>query len=333
MPKAANMMLVSPVRRLALRVGFLVLAAVPLAQAQDFPSRPVKIVVPYAPGGAADVVGRIVAQEMQAIAGQQFIIENRPGGGGITGVEFVVKSPADGYTLLSADAGHWAINAALYPKLPYDALRDLAPVGMITTLSLFLVAHESMKVDDLKEFIALVKSRPGQFNYGSSGNGSVHHLTMESIKAALGLDIVHVPYKGTGQSTPALVAGQVAMSISALTSIAGHVKSGKVKALLASTRKRFSLVPGVPGTEESGIAGVDFPGEIALLAPGGTPRPIVEKLSAALAKAVQRPDAIARFTAISVEGVGNTPEQLAATIRADIPKYARAVKLSGATVD
>lgn len=327
------MTLASSVFRRAVALGLLLLPGVPFAQTQDYPAKPVRIVVPYAPGGSPDVVSRVVAQEMPGLLGQQFLIENRPGSGGISAVEFVVKSVPDGYTLLIADAGHWAMNPAIYPKLPYDALRDLAPVGMVTTLSLFLVAHESMKVNDLKEFIALVKSRPGQFNYGSSGSGSVHHMTMESIKAALGLDIVHVPYKGTGQSTPALIAGQVAMSISALTSIAAHVKSGKVKVLMANTKKRSPLAPNVPATEESGIADVDFPGQLAIFAPAGTPGAIVDKLSGAFARAAQRPDAVARFMAIGVEGVGGTPEQLAATIRADIPKYARAVKISGATVD
>ena len=224
-----------------------------LAQAQEFPTKPVKIIVPYQPGGSSDVVGRVAGQQMASILGQQFIVENRSGAGGISGVEALVKSPPDGYTLLVADSGHWAINPALYPKLPYDPVKDLAPVGMATTSSLFLVTHESFPAKDLKGLIALVKSRPGEFNYGSSGNGSVHHLTMEAFKAALGLDIVHVPFKGTGQSVPALVGGQVPMAIAALTSVAPYAKTGKVRVLGANTKKRSPLAPDVPSMGEVGI--------------------------------------------------------------------------------
>lgn len=304
-----------------------------LVHAQEFPSKPLRLLVPYSPGGSADVVGRVAAQQMAALLGQPFVVENRTGAGGIPGVQSLVSAPPDGYTLLVADAGHWAANPALYAKLPYNPQRDFVPVGMITTSSLFLVVHESVPAKNLQELVALAKASPGKLNYGSSGSGSVHHLTMEVFKNALGLDIVHVPYKGTGQSVPALLGGQVSMAIAALTSVASHVKQGKVRVVGANTKKRSPLAPDVPPMADAGVPDLDFPGELGLVAPAGTPSPVIDKLSAALAKAVQHPDAVARFTAIGVEPVGNTPTQLAETIRADIPKYARAVKISGAKVD
>lgn len=303
------------------------------AQAQEFPSRPLKIIVPYAPGGAADVVARLIAPSMGEILGQQFIVENRAGASGIPAVEAAAKSPPDGHTLLIADAGQWAINSALHAKLPYDATKELAPISKVTTLSLFLVVHESVPANSLQELVALAKAKPGSLNYGSSGTGTVHHLTMEAMKAALGLDIVHVPYKGTGQSIPALLGGQVAMAISALPSIAAHVKSGKVKVLGANTQKRSPFAPDIPSIAELGIPDFDFPGELGLLAPAGTPRPHIDKLAAALAQAVRRPEAVQRLTAMGMEPVGGKPEELAAQIKADIRRYAQAVKVSGAKAD
>jgi tripartite-type tricarboxylate transporter receptor subunit TctC len=319
------------IRKLA--VAFTAALWVLAAQAQGFPSRPVKIIVPYAPGGAADVVARLIATPMGEALGQQFIVENRPGASGITGVEAAMKSPPDGHTLLIADAGQWAINSALHPKLPYDATRDLAPIGKVTTLSMYLVVHESVPANTILELVALVKAKPGALNYGSSGTGTVHHLTMEAMKAALGLDIVHVPYKGTSQSIPALLGGQVSMAISALPSIAPHIKSGKVKVLGANTKKRSPFAPEIPAIAEFGVPEFDFPGELGLLAPAGTPQAVLQKLSAALAQAVRRSEVSQRLTAMGMEPVGGTPEDLAAQIRADLRRYGDAVKASGAKVE
>ena len=303
------------------------------AFAQDYPVRPIKLLVPYAPGGAADVVARTTALPMGEIVGQQFVVENRAGAGGITGMEALAKSPADGYTIGIADAGQWAVNAVLYPKIPYDALRDYAPIGIVATLSLFLVVHESVPANTLQELVTLVKGKPGFYNYGSSGTGTVHHLTMETFKSALGLDIIHVPYKGTGQSVPALLGGQVAMTISALPSIATYVKSGKVKVLGANTKNRSPFAPEIPAIAELGLPDFDFPGELGLLAPAGTPRQHIEKLAAALAQGVKRPEAMQRLTTLGMEPVGSGPQQLAERMRADIQRYGRAVKISGAKVE
>jgi tripartite-type tricarboxylate transporter receptor subunit TctC len=319
------------VRRFALTLSLALCAL--SASGQEYPNRPIKLIVPYAPGGAADVVARTAALSMGDILGQQFVVENRAGAGGIPGMEALAKSLPDGYTIGIADAGQWAVNAALYSRLPYDAVRDYAPVGIVATLSLFLVVHESVPANTLQELVSLVKAKPGVFNYGSSGTGTVHHLTMETFKSALGLDIMHVPYKGTGQSVPALLGGQVAMAISALPSIAPHVKAGKVKVLGANTRKRSPYAPDVPAIAELGLADFHFPGELGLLAPAGTSRPQIEKLSAVLAQAVKRPEAIQRLTSVGLEPVGGNPAEHAAVIRADIERYGRAVKISGAKVE
>jgi tripartite-type tricarboxylate transporter receptor subunit TctC len=317
-----------------LGAAFAAVAFCTIASAQNFPTRPIKIIVPYAAGGSSDIVGRIAAQHMGALLGQPIVVENIGGSGGIAAIETLMRSPADGYTLLVADAGHWAINPALQRKLPYDAVKDLAPVGMITTSALYLIVHESVPANTLQELVTLVKANPSKYTYGSSGIGSVHHLSMEAFKAGLGLDILHVPYKGTAQSVPAVVGGQVSMTLSAGTSVAGFIKAGKVKMLAANTEKRSSLNPTIPSIGEAGIENFNYPGELALVAPAGTPRAVIDKLSGALAKAVQIPEAAARFKAIGVEpGASQTPEKLSETIRADISKYARAVKISGTKVD
>jgi len=301
---------------------------------QAYPNKPVRIVVPYAAGGLPDTMGRIIAQRLSETFGQQFVIENRAGAGGIAACEVVAKSGADGYTLLIADVAQTAINPALYSKLPYDALRDFAPVSIMGTSAQFLAAHPSVPANTLTALIALAKAKPGQLNYGSGGTGSLHHLSMEALKSALGLNIVHVPYKGTAQSVPALIGGEVALAFSALPSLVPHLKTGRVKLLAVNTLKRSAQAPEVPTVAEiTGIADFDYPPEIGMLAPAGTPRSIVTRLAAGIAKGVRHPDTLQRFTALGIDPVGNTPEAYAAQIRIDIEKYAKAVKLSGAKLD
>lgn len=313
--------------------GMLVLAGGVQAQG-DFPNKPIKLIVPYAPGGLPDTMSRIVAQRMTESMGQQVVVENRPSAGGIVGCEVVAKSPADGYTLLIADVGQLAINPALYSKLPYDPVKDFAPISLIGTSTLFLAAHSSVPANTLAELIQLAKARPGRLNYGSSGTGSIHHLATEALKGALGLDIVHVPYKGTGQSIPALLGGQVSLAYSALPSLAAHIKTGNVKLLAASTAKRSPQMPDIPTVAEvTGIRDYDYAPEIGALAPTATSKPIVDKLAAEIAKAVKHPDTIERFTTLGIDPVGNTPEAYASLIRSDIERYAKVVKLSGAKID
>ena len=276
---------------------------------------------------------RAVTPKLGESLGQPVVVENMGGAGGISGVTEVARSQPDGYTLLVADVGQIAINPHLFSKLPYAPLKDLAPVSLIGTSPLYLVAHPSVPVNTLKELVAYAKANPGKLNYGSSGIGSIHHLATEALKAGFGIDLVHVPYKGTGQSVPALLGGQVALLYSALPSIAGHLKDGKVKILAISSAKRAAQTPEVPTVAESGIAGYDYVAEIGLLAPAGTPREIIQRLAGEMAKVVKQSDVVQRFTQLGIDPVGSTPQEYAALNKADYEKYARLVKASGAKID
>jgi tripartite-type tricarboxylate transporter receptor subunit TctC len=276
--------------------------------AQSYPNRPIRLIVPYAPGGLPDTIARLVGAKLADSLGQQIVVENLPGAGGINGVNEVVKAQPDGYTLLIADVGQVAINPHLFSKLPYQPLKDLAPVSLIGTSPLYLVAHPSVPVNSLNDLVALAKKEPGKLNYGSSGIGSIHHLATEALKAGFGIDLVHVPYKGTGQSVPALLGGQVALLYSALPSIAGHLKDGKVKTLAISSAKRSPATPDVPTVAELGIPGYDFVAEIGMLAPAGTPRDVVNRLAGDMAKAVKLPDVVQRMGQLGIDPVGSTPE-------------------------
>ena len=304
------------------------------AGAQDFPTRPVRVVVPYAAGGLPDTMTRLAAVRMTEIFGQQVVVDNRAGAGGIGACELVAAAIPDGYTLLVVDVAQTAINPALYSKLPYDTLRDFTPVSLMGTSAQFLSANASVPANTLAELIKLVKSKPGQMSYGSGGIGSVHHLSMEALKTPLGLDIIHVPYKGNGQAIPAMIGGEVALVFTALPAIEGHLKTGRVKLLAVNTLKRSPQAPNVPTVSEvTGIKDYDYPPAIGVLAPAKTPKVVVSRIAAAVAKAVQHPDTASRYTALGIDPVGNTPEQYAAQIRIDIAKYAKAVKTSGVKVD
>ena len=313
-----------------MKLLFLLLLVLPGATgAQDWPAKPVRIVVPYAAGGLPDTMARILSVRLGEALGQQVLVENRGGAGGIAGTEFVAKSPPDGYNLLVADVGQVAINPHVYARLPYDPLKDLVPVCLIGTTSLFLVAHPSIPARTFAELVALARSRPGQLNYGSSGTGSIHHLATEALKAALKLDIVHVPYKGMGQAVPALLGGQVAFLYSALPAIESHVKAGKVNLLAISTPKRSAQAPDVPTIAELGLPGYDFAPEIGMLAPSGTPAPIIARLAAEIARAAKTPELAQRFQQLGIEPVGSTPEAYGAMIRAAYDRYAQVVKIAG----
>jgi tripartite-type tricarboxylate transporter receptor subunit TctC len=303
------------------------------AAAQDFPNKPIKMIVPYAAGGLPDTMTRIIGIRASETLGQQIVVENRGGAGGITGSEAVAKSAPDGYTLLVADVGQVAINPHIFSKLPYDPQKDLTPVSLIGISALFLALHPSVPANDFRELIAYIKANPGKVNYGSSGQGSIHHLATEALKAALGLDIVHVPYKGTGQAVPALLGGQVAMLYSALPSIESHLKAGKLKVVAVSTLKRSSEAPDVPTVSELGVPGYDFAPQIGVLAPAGTPAPIVQKLSAEIARASKHPDTVKRFTQLGIDAVGSTPQEYAAMIRSSYQSYGEVVRISGAKVE
>jgi tripartite-type tricarboxylate transporter receptor subunit TctC len=314
-------------------IGLALLALSLHAAAQDFPNRPVKLIVPYAAGGLPDTMMRIVQLHAGEFLGQQIVVENRGGAGGIAGSEAVAKSAPDGYTLLVADVGQVAINPHIFSRLPYDPQKDLTPVTLIGTSRLFLCLHPSVPASTFQEFVAYVKSHPGKVNYGSSGVGSIHHLATEALNAALGLSMTHVPYKGMGQAVPALVAGEVTVLYSALPAIESYIRAGKLKMVAVSTARRSPEAPEIPTVAELGVPGYDFAPEIGILAPAGTPAAVVQKLAAELGKAARHPDTVKRFTQLGIDAVGSTPAEYAAAIRASDQRYAEVVKVSGVKAD
>ena len=315
-------------------LALLGLAFVAAGHAQDYPGRSVKIIVPYAAGGQGDSSIRIVANALSQQFGQTFIVENIAGSSGINAVQTLMRAPADGYTLMYNDNGHWAINPALFKTLPYDTLRDLAPVGLFAQSSLFLVANASFPANNLQELVAAIKAKPDAYSYASSGVGSPHHLTMEDFKSALGLKVLHVPFRGSALSVPALVGGEVPLAIASLPSVQGFVKDGKLKLIAANSKRRSMFAPNVPSMAEAGIPDFDHAAIIGLFAPAGTPKAVIDRLSAALAKAVALPDTISRLAAAGLEPItNNTPEFLVQTVTADKARFARIVRISGATAE
>ncbi len=306
----------------------LVALASATAGAQDFPARPVKMVVPYAAGGAPDVLARLVSQRLSENLGQQFVVENRAGAGGIAASEMVAKSAPDGYTLLVPDVPQLAINPFLFSKLPYDPVKDFVPVSIIAMTPMFIVVAPSLNVDSLAALVALAKSKPGQLTYGSAGIGSLHHIGMESLKVAAGINLVHVPYKGTGQSVPAFIAGDVNVLVSTLAAVEPFVRAGKARLLAGTPSARTPRTPDVPAIAES-YPGFHFAGEIGVVAPTGTPPAVIARLSAEVQKATRHPDVVRRLGELGAIAVGSTPEAYAESIRRSLDVFAKAVKASG----
>ena len=297
-----------------------------------YPSRPIRIVVPFAAGGPSDIMARTLAQKLTLAWGQPVVVDNRTGAAGIIGADAVAKSAPDGYTLLQAQVGD-TISVSLYSKLPYNFEKDFAPITLAGLTPFILVAHPSVPARDLRELIALAKAKPGTLSFGSSGAGTASHLAGELLKSSAGIDITLVPYKGQAPATADLLGGQIAMMFNnPITSLA-HVKTGKLRALAVSTGKRFSQLPEVPTVAESGLPGFDVGFWLGVLAPAGTPRPIVDKLNGALVKALREPDVIERLAGLGVEIVANSPDDFARVVRADIVKWAKVVKDSGAKAD
>jgi tripartite-type tricarboxylate transporter receptor subunit TctC len=298
----------------------------------DYPNRSVKLVVPYSAGGSTDVLARVIGQRLSESLGQPFVIENRPGAGGIVATLAVVKAPADGYTLLVSDMSQVVINPFLFSKLPYDPVKDLAPVTIVATIPLYVVAQPSLGVDSLAQLVAMAKAKPGQLSYGSAGTGSIHHIVMESFKASAGLDIVHVPYKGSGQSASAFIAGDLPLLITGMSAVGPHVKSGKGKLVAISSARRSAETPDVPSIGEV-VPGFDFSSEFGLLAPAGTPPAILAKIAGEVGKALKVPDTMQRLGPMGMEPVGSSPEAYVENIRRNLDRFGKAVKISGAKAD
>lgn len=303
-----------------------------LAHAQ-FPQKTVTLVVPYAAGGLPDTVARVVGQKLSEKWGQAVVIENKPGGNGVVAAQYMAQKPADGYTLLVTDGSMYSINPFIYRSLPYDPQKDFTFISLTARAPLFLAVPPSLPASNFTEFVQMVKSKPGTYTYGSSGIGSIHHLTMESIKGSLGIDLLHVPFKGTGQSIPALVSGQVTGVFSAMPSLAGFVKEGKLKLIAVNSEKRSSLAPDVATIAETTIPGFDFAPTIGFAGPAGIPPAVVTKISNDVADAVKDPALKERLSVLGIDAVGGGPQEYAAQVAADRVRFEKAVKLAGAKAD
>lgn len=307
------------------------LAASPLAAAQDYPVKPIRLVVPFTPGGSTDILARMVGQKLSDAFGQQVIIDNRPGAGGNIGVEIVSKSPPDGYTLVMGHIGTFGVNPSLYPKLPYDPIKDFQPITLVAMVPNLMSVNPKLPAKSVKEFIALAKAKPGTLNFGSGGNGSAAHLAGEYFKLLTKTDIVHIPYKGTAPGITDLIAGNISMMITGVPPQLAHVKSGRLRPLAVATAKRLPLLPELPTIAEAGVAGYEATQWYGVLAPAKTPEAIVARLNAEIVKALRGADIKERLSAEAAEPVGNTPEQFAAHIKAEIARWAPVIKASGAT--
>ena len=302
------------------------------ASAQAYPSRPVRVIIPLGTGGTTDVPGRIVAQRLSEALGQQFVVENKTGAGGTIGADFVAKSKPDGYTLLLTATPH-VITANLYKNLPYNALTDFAPVIRVASGPYVLTVHPSLGVNSVRELIALAKAQPGKIDYASSGNGSAQHLVGAMFAHMAGIQLTHVPYKGSSQAQQDLVAGIVKVSFVGTPIVIPHVKSGRLKALAVTTAQRSPQMPDVPTIAEAGVPGYEALVWVGLLAPAGTPPDIIAKLNGEIAKLLGAPDVRQLFALSGVEPTPTTPEEFGAYLKSEFDKWGKVVRDSGATVN
>jgi tripartite-type tricarboxylate transporter receptor subunit TctC len=302
------------------------------ALAQPYPAKAVRIVVPFAVGGPADIYARFIGAKLSETLGQPFVIENRPGAGAVVGTDTVAKSAPDGYTLLMMSNTH-TVNETLIPKKPYDLMRDLAPISGINYSDLLLVVHPSVPANDLREFIALARAKPGSLNYASSGTGTPYHMAGELFKAMAGVDIVHIPHKGSDQARAAILGNQVHMMFDAITTMAANAKAGKVKLLGTSGKSRSAITPDVPTVSEAGVPGYEAVIWLGLMAPAATPRPVLDRLSGEVNKIVSSAEVKDTWGKQGAVPMGMTVEQFERFMREDIAKWAKIVTLSGAKID
>ena len=298
------------------------------ALGQTYPTKPIRFVVPFAPGGGTDIIARVVAQQLNEALGQPVVVDNRGGAGSTLGTDIVTKAPADGYTMLLGNIS-LAFNAWLYKKLPYNAIRDLAPVTMVAVQPNIVVVHPSVPARTIRELAELARQQPGKLAFASAGAGSGTHLAGEMIKDILKIDMLHVPYKGTGPALADLIGGQVQMMVSTFASALPHVKSGKLRALGVTSLKRSSAAPDIPTLDESGVPGYDYSTWYALFVPAGTPRAVIDKLNHATRQVLAQAETRQRLDSQGVEALGGTPAELGAYLKSETEKWGRVVRAAG----
>lgn len=298
-----------------------------------YPDKPIRLIVPFTAGGAADVMARSMGQRLGDVLGQQVVIDNRGGAGGTTAAEAVAKSPADGYTLMFGTMGTHAINAALYPKMRYDPVKDFAPVSLTHINPRVLVVRPALGVNSIADLIALARRKPGELNYGSAGNGSSGHLSGALFASMAGIDMLHIPYKGSAPLLTDMLAGRIDLTFDSYTVYEEHIRNGTVRPLGVTSQQRMTVLPAVPAIAEAGLKGYDVSNWLGVLAPAGTPPSVIATLHAALAKVMADPAHRRQLAALGIEATATTPEAFAAMIRADLPKWAEIVKRAGASTD
>lgn len=303
------------------------------ASAQEWPTKPVRIIVPFPPGQGADFVGRLLAERLTPVLGQQVVVENRPGAGSMIGTEYAARTPGDGYTLLIGGTSALVINPHLFPKLGYDTLRDFAPITNVALLPMVICVNRSFPAHNIQDLIRLAKRRPDEIVYGSSGNGSTHHLTQAMLAAATGIQLIHVPYKGSVASMTDLIGGQIAMLADTPPAVLPYVKAGRVRAIAVTSIKRSPFFPDVPTVDEQGIKGFNAVAWAGFVAPAGTPASILDRLNNEVVKALETPVMQKRFQDLGMVPIGDTRDQFGAFLKAELARWGRAVRLSGAKVD
>ncbi|MEQ1775528.1 MAG: tripartite tricarboxylate transporter substrate binding protein [Burkholderiales bacterium] len=321
----------SVMQRTAMPIVIAAVCGVPQVSAQNYPAKPIRIIVPFTAGGSSDIAARVIGQKFTESWGPQAIVENRPGAGAVTGTDLVAKSPPDGYTLLLQTIA-FAIIPSLR-KLPYDAMKDFAPVTQISALPLVLVVHPSLPAKTVKELVALAKSRPGTLTYASSGNGTSPHLAGEMFKSMAKINLVHIPYKGNAPAMNDLLGGHVMVNVGLLPVLLPYINSGKLRALATTTGKRLTALPNLPTMAEAGFAGYEISSWQGVFAPAATHSDIVAKLHQEIARILNQPDMRQRLENDGTQIIASTPPQFGAFVRAEITKWARVVKESGATAD
>jgi tripartite-type tricarboxylate transporter receptor subunit TctC len=318
--------------RVARAAAFALAVCAGATAAQTWPSRPLSIVVPFPPGGTTDVLARAIGQELAKSLGQPVIVDNKPGAGATLGAGQVAKAKPDGYTLLMG-AVHHTIATSVYKKLPYDFAQDFAPITTVALVPNVLVVNPSVPAHTVRELIALAKASPGKLAYGSNGQGTLQHLIGAQFERAAGVEILHVPYKGSGPLVNDLLGGQVAMSFDTVTPVLGQIQAGKLRALAVTTAKRSSALPAVPTLEEAGLKGFNMGTWFGLLAPAATPKPIVDRLHGEVVKIIHSPEFRQRLQEIGAEPIGNSPREMAQQIRDDTEKFARLVRDANITIE